>query len=159
MQKTKSTKLLRKKSVKKPGTGGHIDLDWGLICALGALGAVRPLIHDLPTFADAQLLQGVVAVSIFGIILAAPILFKVKRPLATLVLAGGVYGVLSIVVHQLLWTTVFPEGYPLTPDAAYQPPEVLVRILASIATLVTSLLTGFVLGCLATLISKFTYNK
>jgi hypothetical protein len=158
--KQPTKKKAASKKVPSIGTRGRLGLDWGLIVSLGAVGAVRPLVHDLPTFADAKVLQGVVAVAVFLIILIVPLLMKVPRPLATLICIGGVYGLLSVIVHQLMWTTVFPDGYPpLGLDATYQPPELVLRVFASVATLITSILTGGVLGLLALGISKRTYPK
>ncbi len=156
----KTSKASKAKPQPKIGTPGRLGLDWGLIVSLGALGAVRPLVHDLPTFADAKVLQGVVAVSVFLIILIVPLAMKVPRPLATLICIGGVYGLLSVIVHQLMWNTVFPGGYPpLGPGATYQPPEAVLRLFAALATFITSVVTSCLLGLIALAVSKRTYAK
>lgn len=88
--------------------------------------------------------------SAFAVMLVVPIIKKVPQPFATLVAIGGVYGILSAIVHQVMWNTVFEGGYPtLGPDAAFEPPVWVLRLFATAATLITSLITGAILGTLA----------
>lgn len=136
------------------------NLDWRLIIILGAIGAIRPLVHDIPALSGKEPLQGLVAISVFTVMLVTPLVKKVPNIFPTFVAIGGVYGLFSAFVHQAMWNSVFDGGYPsLGADATFEPPVLVLRFFAFIATIVTSILTGALLGVMAYLASKLTYDK
>src|SRR5215211_1663047 len=121
------------------------NLRWNLIFLLAVLGLARPLLSITGVYSSlggstwAPALVIMIAAVWVGIAVAT----CSSSPLATLALAGALYGVLPIVLQQITWNLVLgaaPEG---TPSSA----PVLVMSWASI--LATNTVWGAFLGLLA----------
>jgi hypothetical protein len=121
------------------------NLRWNLIFLLAVLGLARPLLSITGVYSS---LGGSTWASALVIMIAAvwvgiAVATCSSSPLATLTLAGALYGVLAIVLQQIIWNLVLgsaPEGTPSTAP-------VLVMSWASI--LVTNTVWGTFLGLLA----------
>ena len=118
---------------------------WGLILTLAALGLVRPLLSILGAYGSIEKLWGPVLVTILisaiwvGVVAAG----RVPSPVLTLAAVGAVYGVLAIVLQQIMWTILLdgpPEGAPFSAP---------ILMISWIAIVVTNTIWGTLLGLLA----------
>ena len=122
------------------------------IFGLAALAVPRVVVHDFAPAAAAVLGPALALVPALAWIVVA-VLWS-RRPLLSLVTAGGIYGVALAVVHNIAWTTVFPDGSPrlggalsgaLSPAAE----EAIGRGAATVSSILTGAATGLVCGLIA----------
>lgn len=122
------------------------NLKWGLISFLAVLGLVRPLLSITGTYA---VLGGnswapvIVTVLIAILWVGVVVIKRAPNPLVTLLATGGLYGVLAILLQQIIWN--FFLGGP--PEEALSSAPVLVMSWASIV--VTNVIWGTFLGLVA----------
>ena len=123
------------------------NLRWNLIVLLAVLGLLRPLlsitgVYDSPggSLWAPVLVTTMVSAVWVGIVVVTPS----SSPLATLALAGALYGVFAIVLQQIIWSLVLggaPEGAPSSAP---------VLVMSWVSILVTNTVWGAFLGLLAT---------
>ena len=123
------------------------NLRWDLIVLLDTLGLVRPLLsitgvyHSLEGSPWAPVLVTLVIAAVWlGVVVTA----RVPKPFATLAAVGGLYGVLAILLQQIIWN-LFLGGAP--EDAPSSAP---VLVISWVSILVTNTIWGAFLGVLAT---------
>ena len=118
---------------------------WALILTLAAFGLVRPLLSILGAYGSIERPWGPVLVTILisaiwvGVVAAG----RVPSPVLTLAAVGAVYGVLAIVLQQIMWTILLdgpPEGAPSSAP---------ILMISWIAIVVTNTIWGTLLGLLA----------
>src|SRR5919202_3028587 len=92
------------------------NMRWNLIVLLAVLGLVRPLLSITGVYDSlggapwASVLVTIMIAAVWG---SAVVATRSPRPLATLALAGSLYGVFTIVLQQMMWNLVLrntPEG-------------------------------------------------
>lgn len=126
-------------------------LRWDLILLLGALGLVRPLLSIFGAY-DALgggalgpiAVTAIVAVVWVGVVAVT----RVPNPLLTLTLAGVSYGVLAILLQQVIWN-LFLGGPP-----AEAPSSAPILVVSWVSILVTNAIWGAFLGLLATVFGR-----
>lgn len=137
-----------------PGAAPHrrparLGLPVPLIVALAALAAVRVPLHDLGIVDESGPLAAALVVVPLVVWVATALWWRSPRPLLALTAVGLTYGVLLVVTHQLLWTTVFRDSMPrlggnlegvLSPAAE--------ALFLRAAAVPSGLLTGTMLGVL-----------
>jgi len=122
------------------------NLRWNLIVLLAVLGLARPLLSITGVYSSlggSTWAPALVTIMIAAVWVGIAVATCSSSPLATLALAGALYGVLPIVLQQITWNLVLgaaPEG---TPSSG----PVLVMSWASI--LATNTVWGAFLGLLA----------
>jgi hypothetical protein len=121
------------------------SLRWGLIFALAILGLVRPLLSILGAYESLEGPWGPILVTVFiaavwvGVVVGT----RAPNPLATLVLVGASYGLLAIVLQQLIWNHFLngpPEGAPSS---------IPILITSWLAIIATNAIWGAFLGFIA----------
>ena len=123
------------------------NLRWNLIVLLAVLGLLRPLLSITGVYDSLGgspwapvLVTTMVSAVWVGIVVVTPS----PSPLATLALAGALYGVFAIVLQQIIWSLVLggaPEGAPSSAP---------VLVMSWVSILVTNTVWGAFLGLLAT---------
>lgn len=122
------------------------------IFGLAALAVPRVLVHDFAPGAAAVLSPALALVPALVWIVVA-VLWS-RRPLLSLVTAGGIYGVALAVVHNIAWTTVFADGSPrlggaLSGALSRVAEEAIGRGAATVSSILTGAATGLVCGLIA----------
>ena len=83
---------------------------------------------------------------------------RVPSPSSTLLVVGGLYGIVLALVPNLFWSSAFSREPALggALEGRLDPvlEEVLLRMAASVSSLVTGLLVGLVCGLVAELVRK-----
>ena len=96
------------------------NLRWNLIFLLAVLGLARPLLSITGVYSSlggSTWAPALVTVMIAAVWVGIAVAACSSSPLATLTLAGALYGVLAIVLQQIIWNLVLggaPEGTPST---------------------------------------------
>jgi hypothetical protein len=122
------------------------NLHWPLVLGLGALALVRPLIRilvDPSGMADAPATAITVSIAISVVWVAVVGLTNVAHPVLTLVCAGVVYGLLSIVLSAVL--------SPILSGRLQGP---LAQPFTIIPVLLTNAFWGLVAGLIALLVRR-----
>ena len=127
------------------------NLRWGLVAALGAVALVRPLLSIAGAYdamgggaAGPLAVTAVVAAVWVGVVVAT----RVPNPLATLAAAGAAYGVLAILLQQVIWNLILGGAPAEAPDSAP------VLVVSWVAILVTNTVWGAFLGLVAAGLSR-----
>lgn len=123
-----------------------------MVLGLAAIAVPRALVHDFAPDAAAVLSPLLAIVPMLAWIVVA-VLWS-RRPLLSLVVAGGIYGVALAVVHNLAWSTVFAGGSPrlggaLTGALSPVAEEAIGRSAGTISSILTGVGTGLVCGLIA----------
>jgi hypothetical protein len=120
-------------------------LRWGMIFALAILGLVRPLLSILGVYGRFEGPWGptLVTISIAAIWVGVAVIGRVPNPLVTLAVAGGVYGVLAILLQQTMWNLLL-EG---PPEGA--PSSVPIMMIGWVSIIATNMVWGAILGVVA----------
>jgi hypothetical protein len=122
------------------------NLRWNLIVLLAVLGLARPLLSITGVYSSlggAPWAPALVTIMIAAFWVGILVVTCSSSPLAALALAGALYGVLAIVLQQIIWNLVLggaPEG---TPSSAS------VLAMSWVSILVTNTIWGAFLGLLA----------
>lgn len=118
---------------------------WGLIIVLAALGLIRPLL----SIADVYQVLGtpwtpVIATALIAALwVGVVVVTRAPNPLVTLLAAGGLYGVLAILLQQIIWN-LFLGG---APEEA--PSSAPILVVSWVAIVVTNVIWGAFLGLVA----------
>ena len=94
------------------------NLRWNLIFLLAVLGLARPLLSITGVYSSlggSTWAPALVTIMIAAVWVGIAVATCSSSPLATLTLAGALYGVLAIVLQQIIWNLVLgrPGGYSL----------------------------------------------
>lgn len=123
-----------------------------VILGLAAIAVPRALVHDFAPGAAAVLspLLAIVPALVWIVVAAV----WSRRPLLSLVVAGGIYGVALAVVHNIAWSSVFADGSPqlggaLTGALSPMAEETIGRGAATISSILTGAAMGLVCGLIA----------
>lgn len=125
---------------------------WGLVTFLAALGLIRPLLSIAGAYDEGLrpwgpvVVTGLVAALWVGIVVVT----RVPNPLLTLIAAGVSYGLLAILLQQILWH-LFLGG---APEEA--PSSVPVLALSWVSIVVTNAIWGAFLGLVALGLGRLT---
>jgi hypothetical protein len=119
---------------------------WDLVLLLAAIGLVRPLLSIAGAYdaaGDSPLAPVLVTVAIAAVWVGVVVTTRAPNSLATLTLAGTLYGVFAIVLQQVVWN-LFLGG---APEEA--PSSAPVLVMSWISILVTNTIWGAFLGFIA----------
>ena len=121
------------------------DLRWALILVLAVVGLVRPLLSILGAYGSIERPWGPVLVTILiaAIWVGIVAVGHVPSPILTLAAVGAAYGVLAIVLQQIMWSLFLngpPEGAPTSAPTL---------MISWVAIVVTNTIWGTLLGLLA----------
>jgi hypothetical protein len=122
------------------------NLRWNLIFLLAVLGLTRPLLSITGVYSSlggSTWAPALVTIMIAAVWVGIVVATCSSSPLATLTLAGALYGVLAIVLQEIIWNLVLggaPEGTPSTAP---------VLVMSRVSILVTNTAWGTFLGLLA----------
>lgn len=130
---------------------------------LASLGLVRVLFHDLHLFEEFSLVSGGLSLVVALIWTIVVIQKRVTRPFTTLLMIGGIYGLLLALMHQLFWDSFWGNHLPsldgnLSGIVSVQFEEIVLRTFAFLSSILTGLVVGAVLG-LITVVIKSLYPK
>lgn len=134
----------------------RLGLPFLAILGLALLGLPRVVLHDLRIVTEGPLNLLLVFVPLvvwIGVVIAA----RVPNPFLTLTVVGVCYGVVLVIVHQLLWSSAFAGAPPqlggnltnLDPGIS----QLLVRLASVVSSLFTGTIVGAVCGVVATAIA------
>lgn len=130
-------------------TGPRPGLSRPVLVGLAALAAPRVVLHDLGVVEEGTLLAGLLVVVPPACWVAAVLWRRPPRPFATLVVVGALYGVLLAAGHQLLWDAALGGRTPGLGGALAGTDPALAEALLRAATVVSSLVTGTLVGVVA----------
>jgi hypothetical protein len=123
------------------------NLRWNLIVLLAVLDLLRPLLSITGVYdslGGGPWASGLGTTMIAAVWVGVVVGTRSPSPLATLALAGALYGVFAIVLQQIIWSLVLggaPEGAPSSAP---------VLVMSWVSILVTNTVWGAFLGLLAT---------
>jgi hypothetical protein len=117
---------------------------WAIV-GLAALAVPRILLHDLGVDVG-PLGAAVLAIGPSVVWVLVVLRARVASPVVTLLAVGAVYGVALGVVHNLMWDEVFGDDPPTLNGVV---DDDLAEIPLRIATFVSSLFTGIVVGLIS----------
>jgi hypothetical protein len=136
----------------------RLGLPAWLLVVLALLGAPRAVLHDLGIADGSGMVPAVLAVVPAMVWIYVAERARVPFPLTTLLVVGGLYGVVLALVHNLLWSRAFTSEPALggSFEGRLDPvtEELLLRAAASVSSLVTGLVVGLVCGLVAELVRK-----
>ncbi|MGY1637818.1 hypothetical protein ACI78V_14320 [Geodermatophilus sp. SYSU D00742] len=137
---------------------GSPGFSWPVLVALAALAAPRVVLHDLGLVEEGSVVNALLVFVPPACWVAAVVWKRPRRPFATVVVIGVLYGVLLAVGHQVLWNAAFDGGTPVLGGApAGAAPDVqegLLRVAAVVSSLVTGALVGVVAAGVALLLCR-----
>lgn len=118
---------------------------WSLVAALAALGLARPLlsIAGAYQFLGTPWTPMIVTALISALWVGVVVLARAPNPLFTLTAVGGLYGVLAIILQQVIWNLIL--GGP--PEEA--PSSAPILVVSWLAVVVTNAIWGAFLGLVA----------
>ncbi len=123
------------------------------VLGLAALAVPRAIAHDLDLVPQPSMANTLLAAVPLVIWVVVAVLWS-RRPLLSLVVAGGIYGVALAVVHNISWAAVWGDTPPrlggnLTGVLAPGMDETLLRGATTVSSLLTGLATGLICGLIA----------
>ena len=123
------------------------------VVLLIALALPRAVAHDLELVTATSLANAVLAIGPLVLWVVVAVLGS-RRPFATLLAAGGGYGLALGLVHNLAWSTVWGESPPRLGGSlagAWSPAteELLMRGATGLSSLATGTVIGALTGALA----------
>ncbi|MDQ3913466.1 MAG: hypothetical protein M3305_17180 [Actinomycetota bacterium] len=124
----------------------QLNLKWGLVIALAAVGLVRPLLSIAGAYEFLGGATGRVVVTILtaAVWVGVVVIWRAPNPLLTLVAVGGTYGIFAILLQQIMWN-FFLGG---TPEGA--PSSGPILVMSWISIVVINVIWGALLGLVAT---------
>ncbi|TWF80352.1 hypothetical protein FHX44_116295 [Pseudonocardia hierapolitana] len=135
-----------------------LGFPWPVLIGLAALAAPRVVLHDLGLIEEGSFVNGLLVFVPPASWIATVLWKRPRRPFATVVVIGAIYGVFLALGHQLLWDTAFGGDAPaLGGELAGTGPAVedgTLRTAAVISSLVTGTLVGVVTGAIAVLLCR-----
>jgi hypothetical protein len=132
----------------KTGTRRSLGFSWPVLVALAALAAPRVVLHDLGLIEEGTFVNGLFVFVPPACWIVAVVWKRPRRPFASVVAIGALYGVFLAVGHQLLWNATIGDRT----DPALQ--EGLLRAAAVVSSLVTGTLVGVVAGAVAVALTR-----
>ncbi|WP_152361542.1 hypothetical protein [Microlunatus speluncae] len=131
----------------------------GLI-GLALLAVPRVVLHDLGLIHEGTFVNLLLVFAPPAVWVAVAVLARVPKPLLTLVIIGGCYGIFLALGHQLLWDVAWGDSPPVLggafADASPAASALLLRGGAVISSLVTGLVVGLLSGLVAWLVGRLT---
>ena len=130
-----------------------LGFSWPVLVALAALAAPRVVLHDLGVIEEGTFVNGLFVFVPPACWIATVLWKRPRRPFATVVTIGALYGVFLAIGHQLLWNAAVGGDNPTLGgnlaeiDPAIQ--EGLIRAAAVVSSLVTGTLVGVVAAAVA----------
>jgi hypothetical protein len=132
-----------------PRGSAKLGLPVPLIVALAAVAAVRAPLHDLGIVDESGPLAAALVLVPLVVWVATVLWWRSPRPLLALTSVGLTYGVMLVVTHQVLWTTVFRGDMPsLGGNLEGVLPPAAEALFLRAAAVPSGLLTGTLLGVL-----------
>ena len=126
-----------------------LGFSWPVLVALAALAAPRVVLHDLGIIEEGTFVNGLFVFVPPACWIATVLWKRPRRPFATVVTIGALYGVFLTIGHQLLWNAAVGGNTPtLGGNLAEIDPAVQEGLLRA-AAVVSSLVTGTLVGVLA----------
>jgi hypothetical protein len=130
-----------------------LGFSWPILTALAALAAPRVVLHDLGIIEEGTFVNGLFVFVPPACWIAAVLWKRPRRPFATVVAIGALYGVFLAIGHQLLWNAAVGGNAPaLGGNLAEVDPAVqegFIRAAAVVSSLVTGTLVGVVAAAVA----------
>ncbi|WP_181274242.1 hypothetical protein [Brevibacterium oceani] len=100
-------------SLQKLGENARlgVPMSWWTMVGLAALSLPRTVLSDLGVIeTDGSVLYFVLALGLYTVWLAVAVLRRTSRPLRDHLLAGVLYGLSLVIVHELLWSFETSQG-------------------------------------------------
>lgn len=141
----------------------RLGLPFLAVVGLALLAVPRVVLHDLRIVTEAQPLNLLLVFVPLVVWIAVVLATRVPNPFLTLTVVGVCYGVLLVVVHQLLWTSAFAGALPqlggnltsLDPATS----QLVVRLASVVSSLFTGTIVGAVCGVVATAIAAIRSRR
>lgn len=135
----------------------RLGMSLAAVCGLAVLGVPRVVAHDLDLVGPAT--NAVLVFAPIAAWLAVVLWRRVPNPFLTLLVIGGIYGVLLALTHQVLWTQSFDGDPPrlggnLTGVLPAAAEAAVTRGFAFASSLVTGLLVGAAVGAVGWLLAR-----
>ncbi len=137
-------------------TNVRTNISWSLVAVLAALGLIRPALSIAGAY---EILGGrplgpVIVTALLAVLwVGVVVVSRAPNPLFTLVAAGVSYGVLTIILQQVIWNLFLggpPEGAPSS---------VPILVVSWVAIVVTSAIWGALLGVVALAIGRLLEQR
>jgi hypothetical protein len=140
------------------GTRRSLGFSWPALIALAALAAPRVVLHDLGVIEEGTVVNGLFVFVPPACWIAAVLWQRPRRPFASIVVIGTLYGGFIAIGHQLLWNAAVGGSDPTLGGnlAALDPAvqEGLLRAAAVVSSLVSGTLVGVVAAAVAVGLSR-----
>ena len=118
----------------------------GLI-GLAAIGLPRVILHDLHLIDEAGPLTWLLALGPVAVWVAVAVLKRVPNPFLTVLVIGAIFGVMLVIIHQILWETAFAGNPPALGSGT------LATLVPRLAAIPSGLFTGAIIGAIGGLIA------
>ena len=127
-----------------------LGLSWPIIIGLAALALPRAIGHDLKIIDEGDLITKFLVYIPLAVWVIVALWKKVPKPFLTLCAVGLTFGVMLAITHQLAWASFWSDGVPqlggnLDNELSPATEEIILRI----ATFISSIITGLIMGAAA----------
>lgn len=123
------------------------------IVGLALLAAPRVVLHDLQLIEEGTFINSLLVCLPPAMWVTTVLLLRVPRPFVALFSVGTFYGIFLGAGHLLLWEQAFPDGEPRLGGNLADMDPFLQGLLMRAFTVLSSLLTGTVIGALTGLLA------
>ena len=126
---------------------------WGVV-GLALLAAPRLVLHDLHLIEEGSFINALFTFIPPVVWIGVAVLRRIRRPFLTLLTVGVVYGVILGAGHLLFWGQAFPEVAPQLGGNLSDVDPFFQGLILRGFTLLSSLVTGTLVGAVCGLISS-----
>lgn len=133
-----------------------LGLPLWLLVGLAALAVPRVIVHDLGITVG-PLIQAILALGPPAVWVLVAVRARVPSPVLTLVIVGSLYGCALAVAHNLMWDTALADrvlGGPLAGKLDADTAEGLLRVATAVSSVFTGMVLGLITGLLAIVLRR-----
>ena len=129
------------------------------IIGLALLGTPRVVLHDLDVIHEGTFINLLFVVMPLLVWFAVVYAKRVRTPFLTLLAVGMCYGILIVLIHQMLWNVALEEAPQLggnLEEMSAGAQEVIIRSFSVVSGFVTGTIVGAIVGLISWAIMKVT---
>ena len=138
--------MYKSRSLKKQVARERGGFSPAVLFTLAVLGVPRVVLHDLGIIQEGSVLNSVLVFLPPAVWVLVAVVARVSKPFVSLLAVGAVYGVLLVVVHQLLWGVSFDGNPPSLGGNLADLDPMWQNVILRLASVPSGLFTGVLVG-------------